>query len=150
MVPLRVRYRLADGRAEAEATLGGLGIPSQGIDVGESALLVGPSYAGWAFVLRVVDLEVGESATVPIVVFGLGSWQMIALDCEVSRQEDTPVSLIGGSPVESRHYRLKVVTPIGELPGEVWTDTEGVVLRLRILISVGQVEATLEPPARRP
>jgi hypothetical protein len=143
-VPLRARYHLADGKARAEAALGGLAIPAQTIDASEGALLVGPSYAGWAWVIRAADLRVGQSAQVPIVLFGLGSWQMIQLPCTLSREDDMPVTLGDGSRVESRHYRLRIATPMRELPGEAWTDDEGVVLRLQVVTSVGPVEVELE------
>jgi imidazolonepropionase-like amidohydrolase len=137
-------YSREDSMFEARAQQAGRQLPPQTLTAPASSLFSAPAYASEMFTIGAAGIKVGQSRTFQMVSFGFPSWQMTVSQYTLSRGEDISLALPSGKELRARHYTSTRQTPMGPLGGETWTDAEGVVLKTRLKMPFGTVEARLE------
>jgi hypothetical protein len=96
------------------------------------------------FLVGAPELKPEESRDFRVLGFGYPSWQMTLSDLTLTRRDDTVLLLPDGKEATARHFTYRLQTPMGPFEGEAWTDEQGVVLKSRLKMPFGTVEAALE------
>jgi imidazolonepropionase-like amidohydrolase len=138
------RYAFEPGRVRASATVDGRPSGQETLEVPESAIVVGPMFAGDFFLLNRVSLTPGETRQLTTVAFGFDGWKPETNRLALTRLPDEDLAR-GGVTVRARRHSLVLGLPgLGEVRSETWSDERGVVLKSVLKLGFGVMTAVLE------
>lgn len=136
---VRARYELRDGKLVANARSGDKDLTETALELPAGAVVVGPTNAFEFATHNRLRLAVDDEKVYPSVGFGYPDWKPATTDVRVKRLADTTLEL-GGKEHAARHFEISFSIPLGKFAGEMWFDTDNVLLKSRLKMPFGTIE----------
>ena len=135
-------YRVDGSTVTVEASDG----QTQSLTLGLGDIVTGPHYVTDFFVLHPLAYSVEQEGTITCHTFGFKDWQLTPCIVEAERVKDRTARHPDDGKVTTTVYKCRIQAGEQTFTTRSYIDEEGVSLRIKIGVTIGEATVTLKAP----